>query len=82
MQIAIDLPNDFVAFQDEQTIRHDIRISYALWLFQTGRVTISKAAELASMDIYDFMAACKINRVPVIDVERSELLVEMGSRPA
>ncbi len=79
MQIAIELPNDFVAFQDEQAIRHDIRLSYALWLFQAERVTISKAAELAGMDIYDFMSACKNSRVPVIDIAPSELIAEMGS---
>nr|VFJ68151.1 MAG: Predicted antitoxin, contains HTH domain [Candidatus Kentron sp. DK] len=81
MQIAIDLPNDFVAFQGEHDIRRDIRLSYALWLFQAERVTISKAAELAGMDIYDFMATCKASRIPVIDVDRSTLLAEMENRP-
>jgi predicted HTH domain antitoxin len=77
MQIAIELPNDFVAFQSRQQVQRDIRLSYALWLFQNERVTIAKAAELAGLDIYDFMVACKENRVPVINITREELLEEL-----
>jgi predicted HTH domain antitoxin len=78
MQIVIDLPSDFVTFQGEQKIRRDIRLSYALWLYKAERVTISKAAEIADMDIYDFMQACKENRIPVIDIDREELLADMN----
>lgn len=77
MQIAIELPNDFVAFQSQGQIQRDIRLSYALWLFKNERVTIAKAAELANMDIYDFMAACKANQVSVVDISREELLEEL-----
>ena len=55
MQIAIDLPDDFVAFQAESALRREISTSYALWLFQHGRVTLAKAAQLACLDLYDFM---------------------------
>lgn len=81
MRIAIDLPGDFVAFQGEQTIRHDVKLSYALWLYQAERVTLSKAAELADIDIYDFMTACKNSRIPVIAVDRAALNAEMESLP-
>lgn len=69
MQIAIDLPNDFVIFQGEQTVQRDIRLTYALWLFKAELVTIAKAAQIAGLDIFDFMAACKNNRIPVIAIE-------------
>ncbi|QFY44612.1 UPF0175 family protein [Candidatus Methylospira mobilis] len=78
MQIAIDLPNDFVNFQSVAEIEKDMRLSYSLWLFQNAKVTITKAAELAHLDIYDFMAACKQNQVPVIDIGRQELLDELA----
>ena len=83
MQIAIELPNDFVAFQAETEIKKEIRNSYALWLYQRGRVTLVKAAELAGVDLYDFMAICKDNQVPIIDISRDELLEELsGLNPA
>ncbi|MBV5299328.1 MAG: UPF0175 family protein [Rhodoferax sp.] len=78
MQIAIELPNDFVALQTELTIRHEMRTSYALWLFQRGRVTFAKAATLAGIDLYDFMTVCKENQVAVIDISRDELIQEIN----
>ena len=78
MQVAIDLPNDFVAFQSVAEIEKDIRISYSLWLFKNARVTLAKAAELADMDIYDFMSTCKQNEVAVIDISKEELLEELA----
>ncbi len=78
MQIAINLPNDFVAFQSPTEIEKDMRLSYSLWLFKNARVTLAKAAELADMDIYDFMAACKQNEVPVIEISKEELLEELA----
>ena len=53
MQIAIDLPSDFVAFRGASLVQKEIRVSYALWLYQQTRVTLSKAAQLAGLDIYD-----------------------------
>ena len=62
MQVAIDLPNDFVAFQAMPEIRQEVRTSYALWLYQRARVTLAKTAELAGVDLYDFMSICKEKR--------------------
>lgn len=78
MQIAVNLPNDFVNFQSVADIEKDMRLSYSLWLFKNARVTLSKAAELAGMDIYAFMVACKQNDVPVIDISKEELLEELA----
>lgn len=78
MQIAIDLPNDFVTFQTVSDIRQEVRISYALWLYQQERVTLVKAAELAGVNLNDFMSVCKTNRIPIIDITRDELLEELA----
>ena len=48
MQVAIDLPDDFVAFQTMTDLKQEVRLSYAIWLYQSGRVTLAKAAELPS----------------------------------
>ncbi len=83
MQIAIELPNDFVAFQAVSDIRQEVRTSYALWLYQQERVTLVKAAEVAGVSLYDFMGICKSNQIPVIDITRDELLEELtGFNPA
>jgi predicted HTH domain antitoxin len=78
MQIAIELPSDFVNFQGTAETQQEVTTSYALWLVQQGRVTLSKAAELAGVDLYDFMMTCKRNKVPVIDISREELIAELS----
>jgi predicted HTH domain antitoxin len=78
MQIAINLPNDFVSFQSAADIEKDMRLSYSLWLFKNTRVTLAKAAELAGLDIYDFMSACKQNEGAGIDISKEELLEELA----
>lgn len=79
MQIAINLPNDFVEMQTTSVIEREMRLSYALALFKAGRVTISKAAELAGLTLYDFIRSCKDNQIPVIDMTREELIEELES---
>ena len=81
MQISIELPSDFVMLQAKQQVQHEIRLSYALFLYKAGRVTIAKASELAGMDLYDFMKSCKKNQIPVIDITRDELLEELAGMP-
>lgn len=79
MQVAIDLPNDFVEMLTEQAIAREMRVTYALALFKDARVTLAKAAELAGMNVYEFMSTCKAARIPVIDLSRDELVQEMQS---
>lgn len=78
MQIAIELPNDFVQLQALPEIRAEVRASYALWLYQRERVTLVKAAELAGVTLLEFMQICKVNRTPVIDITREELLEDLS----
>lgn len=79
MRVAVDLPNDFVEMLTEQAIAKEMRLAYALALFKDARITIAKAAELAGITIDEFMAACKANRIPVIEVSREELVQELQS---
>ncbi|WPL17716.1 hypothetical protein Thiowin_02755 [Thiorhodovibrio winogradskyi] len=41
MQIAIDLPEDFLCLKDEQKIRKDVTLAYALRLLKAQRITLS-----------------------------------------
>jgi predicted HTH domain antitoxin len=77
MQVAIDLPNDLVAFQGAADTRQELRTSYALWLFQREGVTLAKAAEIAGVSLYEFLTLCKSNQIPVIDMNREEFTAEL-----
>jgi len=50
MQVAIDLPSDFVGMLTQDVVAREMRITYALALFKDARVTLAKAAELAGMN--------------------------------
>ena len=79
MQIAIELPNEFMAMQTEQAVEQEIRLSYALRLYKSAKVTLVKAADLANLDIYDFMQCCKEEGISTIEVTEEELEDEMAS---
>ena len=78
MQVAIDLPNDFIQLRGHRQIVEELRLSYALRLFKASEVSLSKAAEVAGLDMYDFMSACKQEQIPVIDINKGELLEELA----
>ena len=67
MEISIERPDSFVAFESVEQIQQDMKLSYALMLFKQGKVSISKAAELAGMNLYAFMAECKQHQISVMD---------------
>jgi predicted HTH domain antitoxin len=79
MQVAVDLPNDFVGMLTQDVVAREMRMTYALALFKDARVTLAKAAEVAGVNIYEFIAVCKVQRIPVIDISRDELVEEMQS---
>jgi predicted HTH domain antitoxin len=77
MEITLNFPNNFTTFQSVSEIEQDIRLSYSLWLFKNAKVTLTKAAELGNLTIYEFMAACKKNDIPVIDMSKEDLLEDL-----
>ena len=46
------------------------------------RVTLSKAAQLAGLDIYEIMSVCKANQVPTMDISPDELAQEIAGLSA
>jgi predicted HTH domain antitoxin len=67
MQISIELPSSFVAFESAVQIQRDMKLSYALMLFKMNKISIAKAADLADMSIYAFMHECKQHQISIID---------------
>ncbi len=79
MQIAVELPNDFMALRKKQTVEQEMRLSYALQLFKSAKITLSKAAQLAGLNHYEFIDACNNERIPVIDISKEDLLEELDN---
>ncbi len=77
MQIAIELPNDFMALEHEKEVQQEVQLSYALRLFKHAKVTLSRGAQLAGLDIYQFIEACKEEQIDVIDASKEALEAEL-----
>ncbi|MBP6739175.1 MAG: UPF0175 family protein [Leptospiraceae bacterium] len=72
MQVSIDLPDVYFSFYDKPTLVKELQLSLALILFKQSKVSITKAANIAGMDLYEFMKECKRNEIPVINISVEE----------
>ncbi len=79
MQVTLDIP-DFTMFalnSDEQELKETIKLNSALMLYKNGKLSIEQASSFAGLSIYDFMAECSKNKIPVISYDESELESEI-----
>lgn len=82
MQVSVELPDVYFSFYDKPALVKEIQLSLALILFKQGKVSISKAANIAGLDLYEFMKECKKNEIPVINISVEELNAEWDSLKA
>ena len=73
MNITIELPESYRLYFGDSDIESELKKNSALILFKQGRISLSKASELSEMDIYDFIAECKKNQIPVIEYSTEEI---------
>jgi predicted HTH domain antitoxin len=78
MQVAIELPNDIVEFQSIEIVKQDLALAYAMLLYKKGKITLSKGAHLAGLNLMSFMQFCSINGVAVIDDTEEDFLSEIA----
>jgi len=79
MQLILNIP-DFAPLtlnKDIQELKQTIKVSTALMLFKNAKFSIEQASTFANLSIYEFMAECKKNQIPVISYEEDELANEM-----
>jgi len=65
--IPLDIPSDiFLALnEDESRLKKDIKISYAMRLYQLQKLTIGKAAQLAGLSRFEFENTLTDNKIPI-----------------
>jgi len=72
MQVIVNIPDNSTLFFDSKNIEKQIKLNNSLILFKQSKISISKASELAELNIYDFMKECKKNNISVIDYDDNE----------
>ena len=78
MKVTINLPDKYSYLGDYSQLEKDIKQKYALSLYREEEVSLSAAAEIAGMNLYDFMNECKKHHIPVINYSPDELDNELN----
>ncbi len=73
MKVTLDIPDSCALYFGLSSIERQLKLFTALMLVKQGKISVSKAAELAEINIYDFFKECKENDIPVIDYSKEEL---------
>ena len=79
MQVSVELSDVYFSFYDKSVLAREMQLSLALILLKQGKVSISKAANIAGLDLYEFMRECKRNEIPVINISGEDLAEELIS---
>ncbi|UCH98726.1 MAG: UPF0175 family protein [Candidatus Aminicenantes bacterium] len=80
VQVSIDLPEDVFA-ATRSTPQHfvkEMRLAAAIKWYEIGKVSQSKAAEIAGISRYEFLEALKTFNISPFQVTEDEILEEMA----
>jgi predicted HTH domain antitoxin len=78
MKVTINLPDKYSYLGNYSKLERDIKQKYALSLYREEKLSLSAAAEIAGMNLYDFMTECKKHNIPVINYSPDELDKELN----
>ena len=58
---------------EAKEIMSEMRREYGLKLYQTGKVTLSQAADFCEINVYEFISLLNFYAIPVINYSADEL---------
>jgi len=79
MQVTLNIP-DFAPLtlnNDISELKDIMKLNTALMLFKNTKFSLEQASHFANLSLYDFMAECSKNQIPIISYEENELADEM-----
>ena len=79
-KIAVDIPESVLLAEktDEHSFAHELRMLAAVKLYELGRLSSGRAAELAGMARVEFLLALDRYRVFPLEAELADLESERG----
>ncbi len=74
--IQVELPSDILLAlnEDELGLKKDIKLSYAIRLYQLQKLTIGKAAQLAGLSRFEFENKLSDNQIPISNLNYEDVL--------
>ena len=71
--VRVRVPSHYVG-----DVEREVRLAYAVDLFLRGVVSVERAAELAGMNLYDFLVELRRRRVQAYPYSNEGLREELG----
>ncbi|WP_114748826.1 UPF0175 family protein [Pleomorphovibrio marinus] len=77
--IQVELPSDILLAlnEDESGLQKDIKLSYAMRLYQLQKLTIGKAAQLAGMSRLEFENKLADNQIQISNLTYEDVLDDL-----
>lgn len=78
--VSLEFPSDILLALDssENEIKEQIRISFAIRLYQTEKLSIGKAAKLAGLSRLKFETLLSENYIPISLLSKDEILGDVS----
>ena len=77
--IEVELPSDILLAlnEDELGVQKEIKLSYAMRLYQLQKLTIGKAAQLAGISRFEFENKLADNQIQISNLNYEDVLADL-----
>lgn len=77
--IQVELPSDILLAlnEDESVLQKDIKLSYAIRLYQLQKLTIGKASQLAGISRFEFESKLAENQIQISNLTYEDVLDDL-----
>jgi len=77
-QITIDFPSDILLTlnENERELKHEIKISLAMRMFQLQKLTLGKAAQLCGLSRFEFETLLSENKIPISNLNLEDIIAD------
>ncbi len=74
--ISIDLPNDILLAlnESEKELKNRIKVALAIQLYQSQKLTIGKASQLAGLARFEFEKQLSNNKISISNITEEDVL--------
>ena len=77
MQLAINIPDNLIKYYDKEQFATEILLNNALMMYAQNKLSLSRSAEFAGMNIYEFIRECTKCKIPIINYSAEDLKKEV-----
>ncbi len=77
-KITINFPSDiFLTLnQNEKELKHEIKVSLAIRMFQLQKLTLGKAAQLCGLSRFEFETLLSENKIPISNLNFDDIIAD------